>query len=201
MISNKHKVIFVHINKTGGTSIESLFSDKSLCSDQQSLKEIKCKIPEKKWDDFFKFSFVRNPWDRMVSEYFFRKESHKVNPKYWHCPKNLRIDLNISFKEWLLEDHDEPHSEFLRFQSQINWLIDDNNKIAVDFIGRFENLEKDIKHVTDSLSININFPHFNKMNRNHYSLYYDKDTIEIVRKRHQEDIDLFKYKFQNKYLL
>ena len=78
MISDKHKIIFIHIPRTSGTSIESAFD---LNMDKEGDKhlrasEIKKKTGSDKWNSYFKFSIVRNPWERFASMYsmpFFRK--------------------------------------------------------------------------------------------------------------------------------
>ena len=67
MVSNKHKCIFVHIIKTGGTSIDKLFRGRT---GHKFAKNYKKDVGNKKWNNYFKFTFVRNPWDKMVSQYF-----------------------------------------------------------------------------------------------------------------------------------
>jgi hypothetical protein len=193
MISHKYKLIFVHINKTGGTSIETLFGGIPF-NDQVTALEIQNQHGAL-WDQYFKFSIVRNPWDRMVSEYYFRKTSHIINPPKWRCPKHLRIPSNEPFKKWVLEDHDKPQSEYIRFRSQINWLLNSEGNLMVDFIGRFEKLARDVGKVCKTIGANLILPHYNYTHHLHYTHYYDQETKEIVAERHKEDIDLFKYQF------
>ena len=78
MISDKHKIIFIHIPRTSGTSIESAFKFNMDKVGGKHLKasEIKKNIGNDKWNNYFKFSIVRNPWERFASMYsmpFFRK--------------------------------------------------------------------------------------------------------------------------------
>ena len=69
MISHKHKFIFTHIPKTGGTSITRALNPNAGIKNKP-LKE----MPLKDKEDYFKFTFVRNPWDRAVSMFFFRQK-------------------------------------------------------------------------------------------------------------------------------
>jgi len=194
MISRKYKLIYVHINKTGGTSIESIFGGR--LDDQITASQMKEKLGAELWDQCFKFATVRNPWDRMVSEYHFRQTSHLINPSKWHCPKHLRIAPDVSFREWILQGHDEVGSEYIRFRSQLNWLLDKEGNLLVDFIGRFESLEKDFNKVCEITNEQWKLPHFNKTHHTHYSFYYDEETKQIVAERHKEDIEFFNYEFQ-----
>ena len=75
MISDKHKLIFIHIPKCAGCSIEKIFNSSMM--DHQTALEIKSKHAEK-WNSYFKFTIVRNTWERLVSIYHFRKEKKKT---------------------------------------------------------------------------------------------------------------------------
>ena len=86
------------------------------------------------------------------------------------------------------------------FKSQYLFLTDKKQNLIVDFIGRFENLEKDFDFVLNKLNIkkNIELPHFNKTKHKHYSEYYTEETRKLVEKRYRKDIKMFGYKFEKK---
>ena len=71
MISHKYKCIFIHIQRTAGTSIENWIVGKDWWRIDKETKHLlasQAKVKYRKyWDKYFKFSFVRNPWDRVVS--------------------------------------------------------------------------------------------------------------------------------------
>ena len=69
MINHKHKFIFIHINKCGGTSIDKVFSGKF--RGHKKAFDYK-KLNPKEFENYFKFTFVRNPWDRVVSFYHYQ---------------------------------------------------------------------------------------------------------------------------------
>ena len=73
MISHEHKFIFVQINKTGGTSVRHALLPESGRENVHQFAQFYKKHCPKVFDKYFKFAFVRNPWDRVVSQYEFRK--------------------------------------------------------------------------------------------------------------------------------
>ena len=174
MISHQYKTIFVHINRTGGSSIETAFGKR--LKNHQRPKEIINKIGIKKWNDFFKFTFVRNPWDRIVSIYHHRKQNRRI--------------VNEDFKNWVYTI-----DQFSSFNQL--WWIKYKNKIEMDFIGRFENLEVDFKKICNEIGADLQLPHVNSSKHTHYSNYYDIDSKKFVAKVCQEEIEVFKYKFDD----
>lgn len=95
MISNKFKVIFIHIPKCAGCSIEKAFNEKLM--NHETAENIYEKAPNL-WNKYYKFTIVRNTWDRFVSMYHFRKKN-KIFSKWDYFFKEKS---NISFKEWLM---------------------------------------------------------------------------------------------------
>lgn len=182
MISDEYKVIFIHINKTGGTSISQAFGFPRKHKVARQLKE---EVPHK-WDLYFKFSFVRNPWDRMLSMYKFRIEN------------NFQIDSNISFKKWLLEvcpKQRENKSFPPLWGPQLEWLEDKEGNILVDYIGRYERIKSDWEKICKKINKKLILPHLNKSNHLPYYKYYDKETKSLVEEWHQKDIAKFGYEF------
>lgn len=105
-----------------------------------------------------------------------------------------RDNSNISFKEWL---ETVIHTKSLEItKPQANWLKI-NNKIAVDFVAKFENLEEDFKTVSKTIGYKGKLPHLNRTTHEHYAKYYDNaNLIQLVEKNFIEDIDLFEYKYE-----
>lgn len=185
MICHDKKIIFIHCPKCGGESIEESVFGRSDTFYNGNLYE---GSPEKHWgckdyikhygqkifDDYFVFSFVRNPWDRSVSRIMYRNKRYKR-------PMDISIQLlkqecciNKTFCEDLIL----------------------NQKYMVDFIGRFENLQEDFNIVCDKIEIpQQKLPHKNKSKHKHYTEYYDDETREIVAQKYAKDIEYFGYKF------
>ena len=194
MISHKHKCIFVHIPRTGGSSIE-----KTLCGQDWGRVEKKTKhliastakkIYAQYWNEYFKFSFVRNPWDRMVSMARY--------PKY----SGVRLKENsINFNRYLknfpsLEVDPRSESKNDNFKpSKGSVYLNILNK-ELNFIGKFENLQEDFNTVCDKIGIpRQQLLHENPSRHKHYAKYYDDETRQIVAEKYAKDIEYFGYKF------
>ncbi|OQX77353.1 MAG: hypothetical protein B6D61_07325 [Bacteroidetes bacterium 4484_249] len=185
--SKKRNFVFVHINKTGGMSIEKAlgFAEKQHFTAIESLQM----IGAKKWEKVFKFSIVRNPWDKVVSHYFHRVKTNQTG---------LR-ENPVDFKDWVKLAYDQQNPKYYDdpkyFMPQLDWLTDDKGNIMVDFIGRFENLENDFQHICKQIGVTADLPFVNKSEHREYQYYYDDETREIVKKWFEKDIEVFKYKF------
>jgi hypothetical protein len=200
MISDKHKFIFIHIPKTGGTSIERAFNinartekdiSNSLGNTYSENKHWKTadyetNFPEL-FDSYFKFMFIRNPWDRLVSRYEWQKfvlpESHA----------NFQIIKERTFKEFV----EQRASPIFTKWSYVDLMHNKSGKRVVDFVGRFENLQNDFDILCDKIKVQRKeLSNTNHIKRKHYSEYYDDKTREIVRLVYSKDIEYFGYNFE-----
>jgi hypothetical protein len=187
MISHKHKFIFVHIPKTGGTSVDSILSKISRnWNSKHHLIEKYRKLADKKhgFENYFKFTIVRNPWDRLLSNYFYRKKGNRVQ--------------DLSFKKWITNSQDGNYSfeNCLSRHTQLDWISDENEEVVVDFIGRFENLQEDFDIICDKIGIpQQQLPHKKKGKHKSYIEYYNDKMKQIVAEKYAKDIEHFGYKF------
>ncbi len=175
MINDKYKVIFVHVIKTGGVSIATALGMKQK-QYHKSASKIKKELGENIWNEYFKFTFVRNPFEKIVSQYHYNR--HKFGLK------------DSTFKEYV-----KAWSEGQKISTypQLNLFYIDEK---LDFIGRFENLQEDFNTICDKIGIQQQqLPHKNKSKHKHYTEYYDDETREIVAQKYAKDIEYFGYKF------
>jgi hypothetical protein len=184
MISDKYKCIFIHIPKTGGNSIEVAFRKRGKY--HPKWRDIQRQNP-KKWESYFKFSFVRNPWDKAVSSFFYMRQlGLRREQSYAHKFSN--------FSDWI-KYHDKHFNKSFKWymSPQIDELVDKKGNIVVDFIGRFENFEKDFDFIKSKTGFPNNLPHVNKSSHLPWQYYYTSETFEIVKKMSQKDIKAFYY--------
>jgi len=216
VVSRKLNFIFIHIPKTAGSSIGDpsykKFRKGSLIqyledgdeAHQGHIKAIDLKKKVKEpWQDFFKFCFVRNPWDRLVSAYSFYKQSVSsvsslisFTQEYYkrHTVLGQQISKCQDFREFCLNMQN--YELDLHFEPQLNFITDTENNVLVDFIGRFENLKGDLEKICDRIKIpQIELPHYRKTKRKDFKIYYDDETKEIVSKKYQNDIEFLNYSF------
>lgn len=209
MISKKLNCIFIHIPRTGGHSIHKAFgySVKKPLVDAQNreldhYRFIDYKQTTPNFNNYLCFSFVRNPWAKAFSEFIFlkhgtgmwpgRSRNRCVNPQSMTFKEFLRSIKNLDFEKI-------NHFKKSHFIPQFNYLSDENSKIDVDFIGKFENLQKDFTFFAKKLRGQIpGLKHLNKrkINHNHYSKYYDKSSIKLIESIYKIDIDTFDYSFK-----
>ena len=228
MISHKYKTLFVHIPKVAGQSIENVFL-KDLGLNWKTRKPLLLMpndqpengpprlahltaeeytkyhyLSEELFNDYFKFSFVRNPWDRAVSFY-----------KYLYYVKGVKFE--VFAKEILPKLVNE--NDFF-YKPQYDYIYKDG-KLCVDFIGRFENLNEDFLKILKKLNLtNLELKHHNKSKVNQgrnsrnlskiikifkgtvknpiytsYREYFDQESVDIISKLYQKDIECFQYSF------
>ncbi len=209
MISHKYKCIFVEVPKTASTSIRSIlgFPEKP----HLDIKEIEAEfknslsydgkvkslyysflnhtskqvIGTRLYKKYFKFGFVRNPWCRTVSLY--------------HRKQGIMMADKMTFEEfvdWINYSSDtciHPSPK----KNQLDWFLDENGNVAVDFIGKFERLQKDWQFIANKLRIETGIPHLNNngSGRRHYTEYYNEETKAVIAEKFRIDIEYFGYKF------
>lgn len=199
VISHKHKFIFIHISKTAGTSMETVLRDES------------CQLLPGQWDttrirhtplnhltlqelidydvltpaqlkSYFKFCFVRNPWERLISEIFCRW----MSPWFRDLTTEARIRraCQLATEPTGVANHLRPQVDFISAA-----------ELHMDFIGRFEYLEEDFAYLCHLLGLPNTLPHLNRSTRDTYQSYYTAETQALVTATYQRDIDAFHYDF------
>ena len=169
MISDKYKCIFVHIPKCGGTSIEKTLNGRIWRHAHVSLSNYKRRF-NNKYPKYFKFTFVRNPWDKFASEYRWFTNSKYAYPvghvKRYYRPMSFEQFLD-AFLKFPYDKGDSSHR--LSYTSMLNPIED------IDFIGRFENYEEDLRKVYETLGVKVGskLPHKYKTPKKHYTEYYN----------------------------
>ena len=223
MLSIEKNFIFIHVRKTAGTSIAGMISK---YSDEDKLTDVDIFEREKEglagkikrpfatdkhtplriyrkhlepefFKGLYKFCSVRNPWGRMISHYFWKKQK---NPRYESSGAgNNELFDKKEFMEFVptvppLEHYVAPRSIYRSklFSSMINPL----KYAPIDFWVRQERFSEDIAKLADELDLDMGgVPVKNASSHNHYSLYYDSDTIEMVRSACSHEVDFFEYEF------
>jgi hypothetical protein len=207
---NKSSSVFVWIPKTAGTSIYKTLEShgflKLLNTDSikfyfpqnggvtfghMSYVELVEKnfVKQKFNTDAFKFTFVRNPYDRAISLY-----------EYYRLLN--RLEKSVSFDEFSSLVKNEEYQKLGLFNDghlshcnkQTSYLYNSSGELIVDFIGKVENITDDFKHICDKLDISNNLYHINKSPRRKFDDYYtSQQVIDNIYKAYEEDFDNFKY--------
>lgn len=189
------KLLFIHIPKTAGISVlKAIYGDVSL-SGHRSYYFNTIALNISKENKFFSFAFTRNPFDRLYSSYLYLKKGginiHDKNAFSKH------LSEFYNFEDFIINGLNKNIIyEITHFIPQYEYICDNNNKILVDYLGRFENLEHDIKILSKKINREIHLEHLNFNVEKDYRLVYNSNMIEIVSKIYSNDLLVFNYKFE-----
>jgi len=213
MLSISKDFLFIHIPKTGGNSIQNLlikysedeifipfkhqdgiqrFNVKSsinpILRKHSTISDYKKYLSSTVYDNLYKFTTVRNPWDRIVSFYF---SPHKAIDEF---DRNEFIKIISQVKPIFYYTHEL--SLIDKLKNSIGLLDQTNSQSAIDFYLRFENLQYDFDLVCKKIGVETQqLPKVNSSKRKHYSEYYDNHLKDMVFKKFKEEINLFNYQF------
>ena len=203
MISHSHKFIFIHVPKTGGTAIEAYLGQygetvldgyvtESIYFKHATAADLRVKLGAPIYERYFRFAFVRNPWDWVASNY--------ASGRGGHLPYLLRAQTSLdqigaikramSFGDWL-----EKWVAYCR-PSQCLMLCDGARLVPIDFIGRYERLSADLRTACDRIGIPapdplpvVNRTEGRRPNRD----IYTRRDFDFVADAFAEDIRMFGY--------
>lgn len=150
-------------------------------------RHIRLEVGENVFNAYFKFAIVRNPWDRLVSQYAYLKKRKDLQ-------HYLGVTAETTFAQYMeaaaLSDH-------VQLKPQADFVNDESGLSIVDFIGRFETLKEDAQRIFSRLGIqNMVLPHAQRSLRDRdYRSYYTPETRDRVAQIYRRDIALFNYEF------
>ncbi|HGG60022.1 MAG TPA: sulfotransferase [Gammaproteobacteria bacterium] len=216
LLSNRYQFLFVHIAKTGGTSVRAALNRLRwrdpyyplmfICHRFSHLTKHRLgtkfprhskiiaareMLPAELFERLFKFAFVRNPWDLQVSSFH---HIRRERPEFM----NGIEDFN-EFMRWKF-DPERPYQYHIdtSLEWQTDYLVDLHGNKLVDFIGRTERLQQDFDQVCERIGIPpIALPSKRKATdrRPDYREYYEDDTAELVAQHFARDIEMLGYTF------
>ncbi len=191
------KALFIHVPKTAGTSVQrSLFGREVV--GHQTFRQYELALPRRQLTSLFKFAFVRNPWDRLVSAWaFLRDGGYNHWDREW-AEKNLAQfpDFESFVLQWISRKTVE--NGYGHFRPQAYYLRNGRGRIDLDFLGRFENLARDFQRVAQLLGSSATLGSHNRSRRRQsstYRDYYTPRSSAVVAAAYRDDIETFGYAF------
>jgi len=202
IVNHSLRLIFISNPKNGSSSIEAALSD---YDDEDQLNSIaeaglftgrhmpayiaRYYLGEDVWNSYFKFAFVRNPWDWFVSQHFYNLQMNKIN----HDPlKPLTVEDIMATYEFLriAKGH-----ELAGSAAQFPFICDTDGNTLVDFVGRFETMNKCFQTMMALWELDVELPHINASHHENYRYYYTAETRELVGQLYRTDVSIFGYGF------
>jgi chondroitin 4-sulfotransferase 11 len=179
--------VFIHINKTGGTSVSAALG---ISIEHKTAEEKRNEIGQEDWLASYKFAFVRDPWDRVVSHYHYRVRTDQT----------ALGDGHLDFRSWVAATYGRQDPRYfdkpMMFMPQYRWIYSETGTLQVDFVGRYESLQRDFEHVCRRLGRAVSLPHLKRSRHAPYDTYYDESTQEIVADWFRPDLELFGYRWR-----
>ena len=140
-------------------------------------------IGKDRFEKYFSFAIIRNPWDWQVSLY---KYMLKTPAHHQHHIINKFKDFE-EYIHWRCE-------EDVHFQK--DFIYSDSGELLVNYIGRFEHIDEEFKNICNIIGISATLPKINVSNTIPYQTYYNANTKRMIQKTFEPDISLFKYSFE-----
>lgn len=211
LISEKYKYIYIDIPKTGCTAIQNylLKHDKSCrtggitrdgkwirVDSHTKTKDLRSMMGKEAFDEYTVFTFIRNPYARGVSAYFFYKEVDRTRSSW--LSRNIMARLNGMFTKML----PFPLWSLLKPQKKmVDYFFDEKKELLIDMVGKTENMNEDLKMICEVIGVPLNeieVPPKNSSPHLGYEKYFvNRLHKKIYTKLLQDDIELYK-KFINK---
>lgn len=156
----------------------------------QTALQMRHRLNPRVWQRLFTFSIVRNPWDRMISHFQYRKAVGEINPTM-----GFRDYLQLFFERPGLSEA-SPFNYHGHYYQCADYLQDEEGHLMVDYIARFENREHDLLHISSRCNCHLGKLHLNRgRSLKSYHSFYNKETRDMVSRIANKDIEVFGYEF------
>ena len=217
MIDFGRRVVFIHIPKTGGESLASLFDDGGpAMAKHATARQLRAFLGERDWQDFYKFSVVRNPFDQVASMYshlrkpLYQRENilRKYGTDVLNPVRACRVACSASFADYCEQvlAQRQPQEEASRaewpvdhFAPYSHWLCDEDGRLLVNDLLHFERLGEELPRVAWPARVDVQaLPHRNRSERAAQPDLYDARARAIVERHCASDLARFSYSFESR---
>ncbi len=187
---DEYRCLFIHVTKTAGTSVaRSLFG---YLPYHYTAVDYRVIYGEKLFNEYFKFAFVRNPWDRLYSSYrYLMAGGWNEQDQQWTQQHIAHYkDFNDFVKNWLTDENIQKH---VHFWPQSQFTCDHKGRLLLDYVGRFETLQTDFAYICQRLNIDATLKSLNRNPGQQYQEVYDPEAHAVAARIYARDIALFDY--------
>jgi hypothetical protein len=225
ILSHTHKFIFLCNGKTGTSSIESVLHPHQEGEEFEVGVEglytakhvppvtLRSQLGPEIWDEYFTFTFVRNPWDWFVSQYFWNHDPSPISKRElfrqpvstlqaYRQKEEERSRLK-ALDRFSPDDIYETFNLLRRYRGiyqadslfQYHYVFSPEGEKLVDFVGRFEQITNDFQRIAGKIGLDVSLPHRNATSHRPYQSYFTDETVRLVRDLYAVDVEAFGYSF------
>lgn len=190
IVSHSKKLIFIHVHRTAGTSFSNMLrqhlgGDMEEFSQHSNAKTLDHDLFEN-YHDYYKFGFVRNPWERIFS-WFALIHGNKQQPF---------AQARINFENFLEDDQASDFSTNFFHYNALDYFTNHKGELIVDYIGRYENLNNEINTILNQFNFPLTeIPHVNVASPKDYKRFYRDKSHDLIAEKCKKDIAYFNYRF------
>lgn len=202
-ISKRNKCIFIHVPKAAGSSIEEseIFEDQKQAMGEPVRGHMTALRFRELWPNefasYFKFTFVRNPYSRLVSAFNYTVRGNNATKKAVQAVSAPGSKTHLSFAEFCRTRLSaDLIDEVVHFRHQHRFICDQDRNLLVDFIGRQESFVRDAKEVYARLGLPYEHRHSRRIGGKQYSSHYTKQVQDKVFSLYAEDFELLGYPYE-----
>jgi hypothetical protein len=224
IVSHKHQFIFIHLGRTGGRSLtmelakhcgktdiitptgDFLGQNATGWQRHVAAKVVRERLGPAIWDKYFTFTVERNPWEKVLSNYWaYKGYRHGFGGSSEQISLAERMWRKVSGYPWTLQGWLKYRkmrgwiSGSMRLPSAIEKYTDSTGELMVDAVYRYEQLDTHLKHLSDRLGFELRLEtkegRGTRKNRNPYAESYTDWSQQLVAERFADDLELLQYKF------
>jgi hypothetical protein len=195
IVSRSRRVLFVHVQRTGGSTVSSLLlkhlPGAAPLGGQHAPATEAAELLGEETDQYFKFAFVRNPWERIVSWWKLLEQG----PTYENSPAS---GVPRTLEAYLMACRDRARHDGPRpFPAgQMELLADPGGRMLVDEVGRYERYEDDVRRIFARLSLPVGeLPRAAVTCHGHYRTYFTAEAQRLVAELYSRDVESLGYEF------
>lgn len=158
-------------------------------------KDIAAAVGDSIWNEYYTFSFIRNPWDRCVSAYFWIRKNRGIGlgvPAVRTLFHNVNM-YHSSFDQFVRSDEFRALTKQRYLAPMVDFLTDENGELMVDYVGRLEDFAAEIARIPPLSGASANLCSNTSKRKKDFWSYYDDETKEIVAEIYKADIEMFGY--------
>jgi hypothetical protein len=190
IILHTKKLIFIHVHRTGGTSFsnilrQNLDDNVEIFSQHSNAMSLSTDLIDY-YNDYYKFGFTRNPWERIFSWYSLIQLNNQIS----------LVEERMRFEKFIECDHASDFSSPFFHYNSLDYFTNEKGRLLADKIYRYEDFNNEIRTIVNKFNLQLTaIPHVNVASPKDYKAYYTDKSRNLIALKCKKDIEFFNYTF------